>query len=60
MKRSEAKAKLKFRDLEAMDHIMGRYGRVNGLISPEERPHNEEESGRRREEEQEESFVSSE
>ena len=39
-----------------MDHVMAPYGRVNGLISPEERQANKEEpkkSKRRWEEEQE-------
>ena len=55
--RATIKAKQIFEDLEARDHLMVPYGRVNGLISPEERQAKKEELKRQWEEEQEESFM---
>ena len=37
----------KFKDLEAMDNYLEPYGRVNGLVSPEERQAKKEESKRK-------------
>ena len=54
--KSEAKAHQVFRELEAMAHVMVPYGRVNGLVSPEEQQANNEES-KRRWEEQEGNFL---
>ena len=55
--KSKIKAQQIFEELGARDHMMVPYGRVDGLISPEERQANKEESKRRWEEEQEESFM---
>ena len=55
--KSNIKAQQIFEELEARDHLMVPYGRVNGLISPEERRANKEESKIKWEEEQEESFM---
>ena len=54
---SRATATEIFRDLEAMDKFLDLYGRVNGLVSPEERHANKEESKRRWEEEKEASIM---
>ena len=45
--KSAIKAKQIFEELEARDHLMVPYGRVNGLISPEERQARKEELKRR-------------
>ena len=55
--KSKIKAQQIFEELEARDHLMVPYGRVNGLISPEERQASKEESKIKWEEEQEESFM---
>ena len=57
LQKSKVKAQHIFEELEARDHLLVPYGRVNGLISPEERQANKEASKRKWEEEQEESFM---
>ena len=57
LEKSKVKAQQIFEELEARDHLLVPYGRVNGLISPEERQANKEASKRKWEEEQEESFM---
>ena len=52
--KSKVKARQIFGELEARDHSMVPYGRVNGLISLEERQANKKASKRKWEEEQEE------
>ena len=42
MGKALSRARENFRDLKAMDHFLEPYGRVNGLVSPEERQANTE------------------
>ena len=56
LKRSEVRAWYFFKDLEVMNHYLVLYGRVDSVVSPEERRPNGEDS-RRWEQEQEAGFV---